>query len=241
MQNSSSTLYPLTFNLIQLIPMTSSQVFKKLFNLVLDTIFPQSKLGKQLETITAEELFNSVPKIRHEDRNIINIFSYDNQLIKKAIWSLKFRNKKRLAKIFAEILYDRILEDLNDLQTFKNFTEPLLIPIPVSKKRFRERGYNQCELIAKELCKLDGNNSFILEKQNLIKIIDTPHQSRAKNRKERLENLKDSFRVRFPEKIKSRNIILLDDITTTGTTLREADKILRQNGARKIICLTMAH
>jgi len=214
---------------------------KQLFNKGLDIIFPQSENEQKLETITAEELFRSVPKTQHKNKNIINIFSYDNQLIKKAIWSFKFRNKKRLAKIFAQILYDRLLEDLVDLKTFKNFNNPLLIPIPISKKRFRERGYNQCELIAQELYKLDKNLSFHLEINNLIKTKDTPYQSRTKNKKERLKNLKNCFAVKNPKKIKNKNIILLDDIVTTGTTLKEARKALKQNEVKKIICLTIAH
>jgi len=214
---------------------------KNLPNPALNIIFPQSKLEQKLETITAEDFFNSTLKTRHSPKNTITIFSYNDNLVKQAIRSLKFRNKKRLAKVFAKILYDKVLEDLIDLQTFKNFKNPLLISIPISKKRFRERGFNQCDLIAKELCRIDSENFFHLEKNNLVKIKDTPHQSMAKNRKERLNNLKDCFSVKNPRKIKDKNIILFDDVTTTGTTLREAKKVLKENGAEKIICLTIAH
>ncbi len=215
--------------------------FNKIINIILNITFPQSKTERRLETITAEEFFNSAVKTKHTNKNIITIFSYNDPLVKKAIWSLKFRKKKRLAKIFAQILYDRLLEELVDLERLKNFKNPLLIAIPISKKRFRERGFNQCDLIARELCRLNDNQSFRWEKGNLVKIKDTPHQSRAKSKKERRENLKNCFAIKNPQKILGRNIILLDDITTTGTTLNEAQKILKENRAKKIIYLTIAH
>ncbi|MBU1557651.1 ComF family protein [Patescibacteria group bacterium] len=215
--------------------------FKKIINFLLDTAFPRTKLEKKLSEITAEELYSEAPKTRNEDKKMITVFSYEDKLIKEAISSFKFRKNKRLAKIFAQILYDEILEHMSELETFSNFKKPILIPIPLSKQRMRERGFNQCELIAKEMSILDKDSSFVFEKNVLIKIKDTPHQSRAKNKKERLENLKKSFSVKQSEKIRGKNILLLDDVTTTGTTLKEASKTLRRYGAKKIICLTIAH
>ena len=83
----------------------------------------------------------------------------------------------------------------------------------------------------------------------LIKNKETEHQAHIKNRKERLKNLIGSFTIKSSKQnakenisiIKGRNIILIDDITTTGATLNEAKKILRQAGARKIIAFTVAH
>ena len=215
--------------------------FKKLIDNILDIAFPRTNLEKKLSEITAEELHSKALKTRYKNKKIITIFSYEDRLVKKAIHSLKFRKNKRFAKIFAQILYDEILEDMSELETLSNFKKPILIPIPLSKQRLRERGFNQCELIAKELSILDNDSSFIFEKNILIKIKDTPHQSRTKNKKERLENLKNCFKVKQPEKVKGKNIILLDDVVTTGTTLKEASKTLRRYGAKKIICLTVAH
>ena len=80
-----------------------------------------------------------------------------------------------------------------------------------------------------------------LEKNILIKPKETEHQARIKDRRERLKNLIGSFAVKNGEKIKNKNIILIDDITTTGATLSEARKILKQYGARRIIAFTVAH
>ena len=213
---------------------------KRFFNVPLDILFPRKKEERKLDEITAEKLFNQALKNSHEDKNILTIFDYNDDLIRQAIWSLKFRKNTSIARIFAQILYDQLLEDLFDLRAFSNFKDPVLIPMPISRERRRERGFNQCELIANELADLSGG-ILNLEKNSLIKTKDTPPQSRTKNKKERLENLKNCFAIKNKEKIKNKNIILLDDVTTTGATLREAKKVLRRYGAKKIICITLAH
>jgi ComF family protein len=165
-------------------------------------------------------------------------------LIKKSLWLLKYNGKRRLAELFAQSVYPRIIEELSDLAPLENFTKPILIPIPLSNKRFRERGFNQSELICKYLMKIDRENNqcnFELIDNVLIKPKETIHQAKIENRNERLKNLKGTFTVKNQELIKKRNIILIDDITTTGATLNEAKKILKENGANKIIAFTIAH
>ena len=171
---------------------------------------------------------------------IFPLYDYRHPLVKKSIWLLKYKNKRNVAEIFAESLYGRILEELADLSRMENFRDPVIIPIPLAKKRMHERGFNQSLLISKKISKLSSGN-LILEKDVLIKPKDTEHQARIENRNERLKNIVGSFRVINEEKIKNRNIILIDDVTTTGATLGEAKKVLKQAGARKVIAFTVAH
>lgn len=185
------------------------------------------------------------PLAERESANwIFPLFDYRHPAIKKSIWLLKYKGKKRLASIFAEILYDKIIEELSELSVLNNFSEPVLIPIPLSKKRLRERGYNQAELICKELIEINNLRHGVnwrLEKDILIKIKETEHQVNIKERRDRLKNLANSFSIKNPEIIKGKNIILIDDVLTTGATLTEAKKILKQNGAKKVIAFTIAH
>jgi predicted amidophosphoribosyltransferase len=92
-------------------------------------------------------------------------------------------------------------------------------------------------------CKGEGYPILTLKNKILIKPKETEHQARIKDRRTRLKNIIGSFAVKDSEKnkIKNRNIILIDDITTTGATLTEAKKVLKQAGARKIIAFTVAH
>lgn len=179
---------------------------------------------------------------------IFPLFDYRHIPIKKSIWLLKYKNKKRIASVFAQVMYGRIIEELSELSVMKNFREPILIPIPLFTKRYNERGYNQAELICQELIKINNLRhgvDWTLEKNILIKIKDTEHQANIKERRHRLKNLIGSFVIKNPEKniekIKNKNIILIDDVTTTGATLNEAKKVLKQSGARKIIAFTIAH
>jgi len=67
------------------------------------------------------------------------------------------------------------------------------------------------------------------------------HQAQIENRQKRIKNIIGSFAVKNKDIIKNRNIILIDDVTTTGATLNEAKKVLREAGAKKIIAFTIAH
>lgn len=109
-----------------------------------------------------------------------------------------------------------------------------IIPVPMYKSDKAKRGYNQCELIAKELSHISG----IPYKFDIVfKIRKTVHQKEL-SQKERKSNLRDAFKVKNPEKISGKNILLIDDVCTTGSTLSEISRLLKNNGAEKVFCLT---
>ena len=106
----------------------------------------------------------------------------------------------------------------------------IIIPVPISKKRLKERGYNQSALIAKEIAnylKIEYNEKV------LIKIKDNIAQSILEG-KDRELNVKDVYKVKDFEKIKNKKILVIDDIYTTGSTVNECSRILKINGAKDI-------
>lgn len=210
---------------------------------ILSIFFPTRCVacGKEGADLCENCLFAFPPAVRECAEWIFPLFDYRHPGIKKTVWSLKYNGRKSIANIFAEAMYGRILEELADLRVMENFHHPLLLPIPLSPRRFRERGFNQAELICKKLTELDKDLNFALEKNVLYKPRETVHQARIENRAERLKNIVDSFKIGDAKTIKGRNIILIDDVTTTGATLNEAKKILKQSGARKIVAFTVAH
>ena len=219
-------------------------------NNILDIIFPVKCLvcGQRGADLCIKCLANSPIAERESAKWVFSLFDYRHPPIKKALWLFKYKGKKRLASIFAEVMYDKIVEELSELSVMENFRDPILIPIPLSKKRYRERGYNQTELICKKLIKINNLRPGVdmqLENNILIKPKETEHQARIHNRRERLENIIGSFAIKNTkensELIKNRNIILIDDITTTGATLAEAKKTLKKEGVRKVIAFTVAH
>jgi ComF family protein len=214
-----------------------------IFNTILNLVFPRFCLGcgQKGEDLCLKCLTNSPEAGRECARWIFPLYDYRHPPIRCAIRSLKYKNRRGLARIFAEVLYNRILEELADLAQLENFRDAILIPIPLSSRRLRERGFNQASLICEALAKMDREENFILEKRILIKPKNTEQQARIESRSQRLKNIIGSFGIKNPEKIKNRNIILVDDVITTGATLQEARKVLKESGARKIIAFTLAH
>ena len=215
-------------------------------NTILDLIFPVNCIccGQNGQYICFECLSRSKNAVRECPDWIFPLYDYRHPPVKKAVWLLKYKSKRQIAKIFAEVLYERILEESEDLKYMENFQKPIIIPIPLSKKRLKERGYNQSELMAREMLKIDKERSGIfqsLETGVLVKIRDTEHQARIKDRKHRLETPKGSFAVIESDQIKGQNVILIDDVVTTGATLSEAKRTLKKAGARKIYAFTLAH
>ncbi len=157
------------------------------------------------------------------------VFSY-TEPVKKAIIQFKFQNNTDLASLFVK-------EILFHLKDFIEKIDPtLIIPVPLHLKRLRERGYNQCLLLAKKIAKvLDVPCDFKV----LKKIKATPPQV-GLSLAERYKNIKGSFAVIKPDYIKKKRIVLIDDVFTTGSTVNECAKVLMKAGAESVWVITLA-
>lgn len=100
----------------------------------------------------------------------------------------------------------------------------LVIPVPLHPRRLRERGYNQSEWIARGVC--DAADLPLDTKQHVTRVVDNPKQAMM-DRHQREENVKNIFRVNHPEELYRKHILLVDDVTTTGQTLRSLMKALK--------------
>ncbi|MFA6552224.1 MAG: hypothetical protein WCT19_01840, partial [Candidatus Paceibacterota bacterium] len=130
---------------------------KNAWYLFLDFLLPQPEIVARLEKMTVPEFMESVS---HADKIGLKkyasaIFDYKNPLVRRAIWELKYRGNKRIACLLANALYEEMIAEFSELEIFSNFKDPIIVPIPISKKRFRDRGYNQCRILTNELCKID--------------------------------------------------------------------------------------
>jgi len=154
---------------------------------------------------------------------------YDG-IIKKMVRDLKYRNKKKLAKLQAKIMY----EYFKSLDIAKDY---LIIPVPIHKNRMKERGYNQMDIVGTEFAKLANLN---MNKNLLVRIKDTEKQYNL-HRNQRIENLKNAFECDENCSIdKKTSILIIDDITSTGATLLEVINTLKKNGYNDITALTLA-
>ena len=159
----------------------------------------------------------------------IKILRYEN-IIREKIIDYKFNEKSYMYKTFAKIV-------LNNEKIYRFLKKyDIMLCVPMHRKKKRQRGYNQAELIAKEIAKkLDIKMQY----GNLIKIKDTKKQS-SLNKSERKENIKGAFEIKNAELVNNKKIILFDDIYTTGNTVNECSKILKKAGAKEIVILTLA-
>lgn len=203
-------------------------MIKKVINSFLNLLFPSKCLGcgKENEILCPECLKRIDYPTILKSNNILAATDYNDELAKKAIWLLKYRGIKQIAEPLAELIKQRTLGKIK----IKN---PVFIPIPLSPKRLRGRGFNQSELIAKYL-------SDTIITNVLYKTKETVSQVSIKDREKRLNNLKGSFAVKNAELIKDKNIILIDDVSTTGTTIGEAKKVLKEAGAKRVIGMVVA-
>ena len=213
----------------------------KFLNSIIDLLLPKCFEIVEIENMSEIDIFNAIPEANEiKNDKYKALFQYKNKLSRKAIWAIKYNKNQRIIKKFSSLLYEFILENIANEMTFSNFNNPLLIPIPIHKNNLKERGFNQSELITKEILKKDEGENFDISLDVLLKIKETPHQSKLKNKTERLKNLKGCFYAN-KELVKNRNIILIDDVITTGNTMSEASKTLREAGAKKVIGFSLAH
>ncbi len=157
------------------------------------------------------------------------IFKVDEP-IQKLLHKLKYKNKFRIGNFFGEKLAERFENEI------KNFSPDFIIPVPLHRLKKAMRGYNQSYYIAKGIAKQTGikvNGKILVRK----KFTETQTHLNAEERKLNIEN---AFNVRKASKIKGKRVILIDDVITTGATTSEAAKVLKENGAEKIMALSVA-
>ena len=186
------------------------------------------KCEKKLESNTIWEIKeNQNPYIFFEE--LISIFKYEG-IIRDKIIDYKFNEKSYLYKTFTIFLLKnkKIFEKIQSYDT--------IIPVPISEKRKKTRGYNQSLLISREISKKTG---IKLQEKNLIKIKNTIEQSKL-DKEEREKNVQNVYQIKNEEILKNKKILLLDDIYTTGNTVNSCCKILKKAKPKKIGVIVIA-
>ncbi len=236
-------------------------MFKKLYSLAINTLYPENftcnfcgdEIFDDDGTATCENCKNTLPFIlgnicnrcgdvienqakycefcKHEDKIFKmnrSVFLYDGA-IANAIRNFKFDNQKYWYVCFAHYLFKAYHQ--------YNYDCDIICYVPMRKKRQKARGYNQSELIATLLGKLlDLPVSY----ENLVKKKDTKNQVDL-NFVQRKQNLSGAFAVSDKSEFKDKNVLIIDDVYTTGSTLTNCAEVLKKAGAKNVYCLTVAH
>lgn len=186
------------------------------------------KCGSRLEDST--KLFcNDCNEICHEFEKGISIFEYNNEF-KKSIYRFKYDNKRCYSDFYGSIGYRKYKETLEQWKIDK------IIPVPMYYKKQIMRGYNQAEEFGNALSRYSGIKA---DSDILLRVKNTKPQ-KGLNKEQRKVNLAEAFAVN-KEKIKNaENILLVDDVYTTGSTMDTLAKLLKKAGAGKVYFMCIA-
>lgn len=192
------------------------------------------KCGKPMrkEEETKEYCFDCIKQEHVFERNY-SLFVYETR-VKQSIYQFKYHNKREFADWYAKKLFERYQKEVERMQLDG------IVPVPIHKKKRRQRGYNQAELISRQLSNLCKIPHY---PKGLIRTLETVPQKELNN-KQRYQNLRQAFSIGtlppMEQKEQERTILLVDDIYTTGATLDAcATVLLEQRYATKVYGCTI--
>lgn len=194
---------------------------------ILEILLPRRKSDAVVETLEHHDLLRlSLPN---------GSLPYHDGRIKALVWEIKYRGNARALSLAGQHLAERLTEIVGE-----EIGRPLLIPVPMQESRKKERGYNQTELLCEAAMQHMDKIMYAIQyaPAALCKKNDSrPQQSLS--RKRRLRNVHRSMEGDV-SLAKNRVCIILDDVTTTGATFKEASRALQEAGAGKTLCIALA-
>lgn len=159
---------------------------------------------------------------------------YADPVARACIHAYKYQGVHALTSPLSDILVAYAQQLQPRPHIFNN--NPLVIPIPLHAAKERKRGFNQSALIARSFADV----MRFAYAEPLIKIVDNSAQAKEKTHADRFQHMRHAFAIPRPEQVRNKNIILIDDVSTSGATLAEAAQTLRTAGAKQILAFVIA-
>jgi ComF family protein len=201
------------------------RLFASFFYLLINIVIPMREREARVAALIPEDL----GMIKHGGG-----LPYHDLRVTALVWELKYKANPKALKIAGDFLSEELLGIAAE-----EIGTPLLIPVPMHPSRRKARGHNQTELLCEAALKQGAKGAYEYAKDVLVRERNTiPQQTLA--RAKRLKNVKNSMRVVDEDRIAGRTCVVLDDVSTTGATLAEAARALKQAGARKVHALALA-
>ncbi len=226
-------------------------IIKNIFLDLLDFVFPNfclrcdHKIKRSLYQI-CDECLDKIPVSSQEEINLffsMNLLPYGyisnfyskyvfikDGLFQYFVHQLKYNGKSKVGILFGKNLG----LELQKLNWFKDID--LIVPVPLHKQKKFKRGYNQSSMIVKGIARITNKNFD----EKVIKRIKNTETQTHLHLHERIENVKNAFKITKSEKIKDKKILIVDDVCTTGSTVNEIAKTLLIAGAKKVNLATLA-
>ncbi len=224
-----------------------------MFNALIDFIFPKTSIisderideNNSNHYLKDEEVL-SLSKVTDEDLDELDSkvmadlsFSFfvfrEGDEFSKIVYQLKYGGMKQLGVFLGELAGKelKIYFEKENLNEFDN-----IIPVPLYKTKYRERGYNQSDYICK------GINKHLELKfvPDLVERVRHTSTQTKLTREQRIDNMKDAFELnkKYKDQIYGKSIIVVDDVVTTGSTMNEVIKVLKDNGCGRVMGFTIA-
>lgn len=204
---------------------------------IFELFFPIICLGcKKSGSLICPDCFRKIPlhkggslKSNQTDLDKLIIATYyNNPLVKQMIYRYKYDFIKDLSKPLAKLMIRQLNKSL-----YSRPKDILLIPIPLHKKRLKWRGFNQAHLLSLEIAQ---ELNILTSDKVLSRVKHSQPQMNIKSSKKRKENIKSVFKINpnFKKNLENKNIILIDDVSTTGATLEEAARTIKELKPKQI-------
>jgi ComF family protein len=186
----------------------------------------------QLEKLNPDDILDMRKKVKSDYFNSFLAFKKDNS-VQTVIHYLKYNGFCRIGEYLGKYFGNEYLRIFPRLMEYD-----IICPVPLFKTKIRERGYNQSEYIC------NGINSVLNISQINDLVIRTRHTKSQTNLKyfERLSNVKDAFIIneKYKNSLEGKSILLVDDVVTTGATINEVIKVIRQENIKEISSFTIS-
>lgn len=222
------------------------EIFRKLYRLTIracaEILFPESCAGcNKKDTALCFSCKNSIPYFsgNTEEPWISALAPYQNETIHRTIKRAKYKRRPEALIAFGSLLADRIQEETMH-EVVLSPVHWFVIPIPITKNHLLIRGYNQSELLAQSALRRLSPEAYSFA-QFLHRKNNSKSQVELARKKDRLKNPLNTFIVSLDDRICNSRIVLIDDVVTTGATLREARRVLCNAGAKEVIAVTLAY
>ena len=209
-----------------------------MFSALIDALLPPHEDVRLARTVTEKEYAQMLAPREAGVAWIVALFPYRDKRIRALVRAVKYYGETRALEMPARYLGEYILEVIAEKKLLGGWEEPIIVPMPSSRERMRERGYNQVERLAKILLPILGSSAeyapHVLSRENRESQV---HVGRPK----RAENIRGAFFVPDQRAVSGKFVVLIDDVVESGSTFADARRALRKAGAKGVIGVALAH
>lgn len=199
---------------------------------IFELVVPPRETEVLVRALSHEALTRFAARTNAARGDFIFLLPYRDPRVLALVWELKYHRNPRAVALAAALIAEEALGFFEE-----SLGAPLLLPVPMHPRRRRERGHNQCELLCGAVAQeLGGGVEYAPHALARVRLTK-PQQGLP--RKERLKNVRHSMQA-DEKAVRGRTCIVIDDVATTGATLAEASRALRNAGAAAVHCLALA-